>query len=79
MMNPQMFMQMVFGNQFNEMMNKWNALSPEQKQAELSKVSSMSNEQRMQYLKNMGIDTSMLQQMQNNTQAQQNNTTKFNY
>lgn len=78
MMNPQMFMQMIFGNQFNEMMNKWNALSPEQKQAELSKVSGMSNEQRMQYLKNMGIDTSMLQQMQNNTQAQ-NNTTKFNY
>lgn len=78
MMNPQMFMQMIFGNQFNEMMNKWNALSPEQKQAELSKVSGMSNEQRMQYLKGMGIDTSMLQQMQNNTQAQ-NNTTKFNY
>lgn len=78
-MNPMMLMQMVFGNKFQELMGRWNALTPEQKQAELGKVSGLSNEQRMQYLKNMGIDPSVLQQLQNGVNNPQSNETKFNY
>lgn len=74
-MNPMMLMQMVFGDRFKTLMNKWSAMTPEQKQTELNKVRGMSNEQRMEYLKNMGIDTNMLQQYQ----QQNNQTQKFNY
>lgn len=59
-MNPMMLLNMVFGNKAQEMMNRWNSMSPEQKQAELSKVSNMTNEQKMQYLKSMGFDTNLL-------------------
>jgi hypothetical protein len=83
-MNPMMILQMMFGNKAQEMMNKWNSMSPEQKQAELSKVSGMSREQQMQYLQNMGLDTSVFNQMkQNTTMTPQNNqggnTSRFNY
>lgn len=83
-MNPMMILQMMFGNKAQEMMNKWNAMSPEQKQAELSKVSGMSKEQQMQYLQGMGLDTNILNQMkQNTTTTPQNNqggnTGRFNY
>lgn len=72
-MNPMMILQMMFGDKAQEMMNKWNSMSPEQKQAELSKVSGLSREQQMQYLRGMGLDTNILQQA--NTQ----NDRKFNY
>lgn len=72
-MNPMMILQMMFGDKAQEMMNKWNSMSPEQKQAELSKVSGLSREQQMQYLRGMGLDTNLLQQA--NTQ----NDRKFNY
>lgn len=83
-MNPMMILQMMFGNKAQEMMNKWNSMSPKQKQAELSKVSGMSREQQMQYLQNMGLDTSVFNQMkQNTTTTPQNNqggnTSRFNY
>lgn len=82
-MNPMMILNMMFGNKAQEMMNRWNAMSPEQKQAELSKVSGMSREQQMQYLQGMGLDTNVLnqiQQGQNNTTPQnQNNGGRFNY
>lgn len=84
-MNPMMILQMMFGNKAQEMMNKWNSMSPKQKQAELSKVSGMSREQQMQYLQGMGLDTNVLnqiQQGQNNTTPQNNqggNTSRFNY
>lgn len=82
-MNPMMILQMMFGNKAQEMMNRWNSMSPEQKQAELSKVSGMTNEQKMQYLQGMGLDTNILnqiQQGQNNTQPQnQNGGGRFSY
>lgn len=83
-MNPMMILQMMFGNKAQEMMNKWNSMSPEQKQAELSKVSGMSREQQMQYLQNMGLDTSVFNQMKQNTTTtpqnnQDGNTSRFNY
>lgn len=83
-MNPMMILQMMFGNKAQEMMNKWNSMSPEQKQAELSKVNGMTREQQMQYLQNMGLDTNVLnqiQQGQNNTQPQvnQNGGGRFSY
>lgn len=83
-MNPMMILNMMFGNKAQEMMNRWNAMSPEQKQAELSKVSGMSREQQMQYLQGMGLDTNVLnqiQQGQNNTQPQsnQNSGGRFSY
>lgn len=72
-MNPMMLLNMVFGNKAQEMMNRWNSMSPEQKQAELSKVSNMTNEQKMQYLKSMGFDTNLL-----NGLGQQQNTPNSN-
>lgn len=75
-MNPMMILQMVFGNKAQEMLNKWNAMSPEQKQAELSKVSGMTREQQMQYLQGMGLDTNILNQVQPQTQTSDR---KFNY
>lgn len=72
-MNPMMILQMMFGDKAQEMMNKWNSMSPEQKQAELSKVSGLSREQQMQYLRGMGLDTNILQQ------ANSQNDRKFNY
>lgn len=76
-MNPMMILQMMFGNKAQEMMNKWNSMSPEQKQAELSKVSGMTREQQIQYLQGMGLDTKVLEQFQQ--QPQQNSGRKFNY
>lgn len=61
-MNPMMILNMMFGNKAQEMMNRWNAMSPEQKQAELSKVSGMTKEQQMQYLQGLGLDINLLKQ-----------------
>lgn len=77
-MNPMMILQMMFGNKAQEMMNKWNSMSPEQKQAELSKVSGMTREQQIQYLQGMGLDTKVLEQFSQQT-PQQNIGRKFNY
>lgn len=79
-MNPMMILNMMFGNKAQEMMNKWNAMSPEQKQAELNKVSGMTKEQQMQYLRNMGLDTSVFNQSAKNTNTQPSNSgSRFNY
>lgn len=83
-MNPMMLMQMVFGNQAQQIMNRWNSMSPEQKQQELSKVSGMSKEQQMNYLKSMGVNMDIfngMSQNQGNSTPQQVQTQvrKFNY
>lgn len=86
-MNPMMILNMMFGNKAQEMMNRWNSMTLEQKQAELSKVSGMTDEQRMQYLQNMGLDTSVLNQAKQNKntdatphQSNQNGgVSRFNY
>lgn len=80
-MNPMMLLNMVFGNKAQEMMNRWNSMSPEQKQAELSKVSNMTNEQKMQYLKSMGFDTNLLNGLgqQQNTPNSNNQGGRFSY
>lgn len=77
-MNPMMLMQMVFGNQAQQIMNRWNSMSPEQKQQELSKVSGMTKEQQMNYLKSMGVDLNLFNGMNQQSQPQQNER-KFNY
>lgn len=77
-MNPMMLMQMVFGNQAQQIMNRWNSMSPEQKQQELSKVSGMTREQQMNYLKSMGVDLNLFNGMNQQSQPQQNER-KFNY
>lgn len=83
-MNPMMLMQMVFGNQAQQIMSRWNSMSPEQKQQELSKVSSMTKEQQMNYLKNMGVDMNLFNGIGQNQgssapQQIQNGSRKFNY
>lgn len=83
-MNPMMLMQMVFGNQAQQIMNRWNSMSPEQKQQELSKVSGMTKEQQMNYLKGMGVDMNLFNGMGQNQgnstpQQVQNQGRKFNY
>lgn len=78
-MNPMMLLNMVFGNKAQEMMNKWNSMSPEQKQAELSKVSNMTNEQKMQYLKSMGFDTNLLNGLGQQQNIPNNQGGRFSY
>lgn len=78
-MNPMMLLNMVFGNKAQEMMNRWNSMSPEQKQAELSKVSNMTNEQKMQYLKSMGFDTNLLNGLGQQNTPNSNQGGRFSY
>ena len=87
-MNPMTILQMLFGDRANEMMSRWNSMSPEQKQAEMQRISGMSKEQGMQYLQGMGLDPNILtnimqQQPQTQTPPQQNNSStggnRFNY
>lgn len=87
-MNPMTILQMLFGDRANEMMSRWNSMSPEQKQAEMQRISGMSKEQGMQYLQGMGLDPNILtnimqQQPQTQTPPQQNNSNtggnRFNY
>lgn len=78
-MNPMMLLNMVFGNKAQEMMNRWNSMSPEQKQAELSKVSNMTNEQKMQYLKSMGFDTNLLNRIGQQQNTPNNQGGRFSY
>ena len=81
-------LQMLFGDRANKMMSRWNSMSPEQKQAEMQRISGMSKEQGMQYLQGMGLDPNILtnimqQQPQTQTPPQQNNNNtggnRFNY
>ncbi len=74
-MNMMVLLQQAFGNKFQEMMYKWNNMTPQQKEDELNKVRGLTEEQRLQYLKSMGIDPSMF----NQKTQQPSNPTKFNY
>lgn len=58
-MNPMIKMMIenaVGKDNFNNMLKQWNSMSPEQKQAELSKVGQMSPQQRNEYLLKNGIN-----------------------
>lgn len=62
-MNPMMmYLQQILGaDNFNKMMQKWQQMSPEQRQMELSKVGQMTPEEQQKYLLDRGIDLSKLQ------------------
>lgn len=76
-MNPQMIMEMLFGKEKTvQILNKWQSMSPEQKQQELQKIQGIPKEQMQQYLTNLGIDTKFLDNLNNNAQ---NSNRKFNY
>ena len=82
MIDPMTILQSVFGNKAMSMLNQWNNMTPEQRQSELMKVANMSNEQRMTYLQNMGINPDILNDIAkqaNNTQNTTTNTSRFNY
>lgn len=80
-MNPQMIMEMLFGKEKTiQILNKWQSMSPEQKQQELQKIQGISKEQMKQYLTNLGIDTKFLDNLNSNTQNNiQNSNRKFSY
>lgn len=81
-MNPQMIMEMLFGKeQTMQIINKWQAMSSEQKQQELQKVQGIPKEKIKQYLSNLGIDTRFLDNIVNtqNNNMLPNNERKFNY
>lgn len=73
-MNPMIIMQKLFGTKAQEMLNKWQSMTPEQKQQEMMKVQNMTKEQINQYLQQFGFDINSLQQNQNT-----NTDRKFNY
>lgn len=73
-MNPMIIMQKLFGAKAQEMLNKWQSMTPEQKQQEMMKVQNMTREQMNQYLQQFGFDINSLQQNQNT-----NTDRKFNY
>lgn len=73
-MNPMIIMQKLFGTKAQEMLNKWQSMTPEQKQQEMMKVQNMTREQMNQYLQQFGFDINSLQQNQNT-----NTDRKFNY
>lgn len=79
-MNPQMIMEMLFGReQTTKILNKWQSMSPEQKQQELQKVQGISKEQMKQYLSNLGIDTKLFDNIIQQNNGIQNIERKFNY
>ena len=73
-MNPMIIMQKLFGTKAQEMLNKWQSMTPEQKQQEMMKVQNMTKEQINQYLQQFGFDINSLQQNQST-----NTDRKFNY
>lgn len=78
-MNPLMILQMFFGKEQAEVLwTKWQSMTPEQQQQELSRVNNMSNEEKEKYLKQKGTSLSSLNGMikKNNDN---NNIRKFRY
>lgn len=60
-MNPMMILEMMFGKEkAGAMWQQWQSMSPEQKQAEINKVNSMSPEEKNKYLQEKGTNMSSL-------------------
>ncbi|MGL6185555.1 MAG: hypothetical protein ACRC1T_09285 [Clostridium chrysemydis] len=82
-MNPMMISMLenyLGKDRANVLLQQWNSMTPQQQQAEMSKVSSMSREEQTQYLSQKGIDVNALM---NNVNSQPNSGNngggRFNY
>ena len=76
-MNPMFILQAMFGNEkAQEMMNKWQSMTPQQRQEELNKVNNMSDKEKDDYLKQKG---SSLSALKGNNPQQNNGGNRFNY
>lgn len=82
-MNPMMISMLenyLGKDRANALLQQWNSMTPQQQQAEMSKVSSMSREEQTQYLSQKGIDVNSLM---NNVNSQPNSGNngggRFNY
>lgn len=82
-MNPMMIsmLESYLGkDKVNAMLQQWNAMTPQQQQAEMSKVTSMPKEEQMKYLSQKGIDVNALMNNVNNQPNSGNNGGgRFNY
>lgn len=82
-MNPMTILEMMFGKEkAGQLMLQWNRMSPEQKQNEMGRIKGLTDEQKREYLKNMGFDVNLLQQVQpqqQNNVSVNNETKRFNY
>ena len=82
-MNPMMIsmLETYLGKaKVNSMLQQWNAMTPQQQQIEMSKVSKMSRDEQMQYLSQKGIDVNALMNNINNQSNSENNGGgRFNY
>lgn len=82
-MNPMMIsmLESYLGkDKVNSMLQQWNAMTPQQQQAEMSKVTSMPKEEQMKYLSQKGIDVNALMNNVNNQPNSGNNGGgRFNY
>lgn len=82
-MNPMMIsmLESYLGkDKVNSMLQQWNAMTPQQQQIEMSKVSKMSRDEQMQYLSQKGIDVNALMNNINNQSNSENNGGgRFNY
>lgn len=82
-MNPMMIsmLETYLGkDKVNSMLQQWNAMTPQQQQIEMSKVSKMSRDEQMQYLSQKGIDVNALMNNINNQSNSENNGGgRFNY
>lgn len=81
-MNPMMIsmLESYLGkDKVNAMLQQWNSMTPQQQQAEISKVSSMSREEQTQYLNQKGIDINALMNNKSNQSNYGNSGGRFNY
>lgn len=82
-MNPMMIsmLEAYLGkDKVNSMLQQWNSMTPQQQQAEMSKVSSMSRDEQMQYLSQKGIDVNtLMSKIGGQTNSTNGNGGRFNY
>lgn len=82
-MNPMMIsmLEAYLGkDKVNSMLQQWNSMTPQQQQAEMSKVSSMSRDEQMQYLNQKGIDVNtLMNKIGGQTNTTNGNGGRFNY
>lgn len=82
-MNPMMIsmLESYLGkDKVNSMLQQWNSMTPQQQQAEMSKVSSMSRDEQMQYLSQKGIDVNtLMNKIGGQTNSTNVNGGRFNY
>ncbi len=82
-MNPMMIsmLESYLGkDKVNAMLQQWNAMTPQQQQAEMSKVTSMPKEEQMKYLSQKGIDVNaLMNNVHNQPNSGNNGGGRFNY